>query len=106
MLSDHERAALREIQWQLFVDDPDFERSFHALDTQPATRQAAPAPERPPPGRYRWALTTVIVIAALLAVVLLLAGSLGGALAFTIVAGSMWLVRRLDDSTEQRGSDD
>jgi hypothetical protein len=108
VLSDHERETLREIQRQLFVDDPDFERSFRALDEQPRTRPAAPTPESPPapPGENRWIYTTVIVTAALLAFLLQLAGSLGGALAFTIIAGSMWLVRRLEHSARQRKRDD
>jgi hypothetical protein len=104
VLSDHERKTLREIQRQLFVDDPDFQRSFRALDAQPPTRPAAPTPE--PPGENRWIYTTVIVTAALLALLLMLAGSFGGALAFTIIAGSMWLVRRLDHSARQRKRDD
>jgi hypothetical protein len=108
VLSDHDRETLREIQRQLFVNDPDFERSFRALDAQPCTRPAASAPESPPApsGEYRWVYTTVIVIAGLLAVLLQLAGSFGGALAFTVIAGSMWLVRHLEHSARQRKRDD
>jgi Flp pilus assembly protein TadB len=103
VLSDHERKTLREIQRQLFVDDPDFQRSFRALDAQPPTRPAAPTPEPLPasPSANRWIYTTVIITAALLALLLMLAGSLGGALAFIIIAGSMWLVRRLEHSARQ-----
>lgn len=90
MLSDHERHALREIQRQLVIDDPDFERSFRALET--AT----------PPTPRRWVWTVVIVIAALLATIMLLAGSPGGALIVTLVAGSVWLIRHLRSSGGDR----
>ncbi|MGH3756253.1 DUF3040 domain-containing protein [Actinophytocola sp.] len=94
MLSDHERETLREIQRQLVVDDPDLERSFRALEK--------PTPTRTPPPQGRWAYTAGIAVAAVLAVVLLLAGSLGGALAFAVIAGSVSLARHLDHAARQR----
>ena len=95
MLDDHERETLREIQRRMFVDDPDFERSFRAL--------GAPArePVAVPPGPHRWAYAVVIGIAALLATVLLLAGSVGGALAFTVIAAAVWLARHLENAARK-----
>lgn len=84
MLSDREREALREIQRQVFVDDPDFERSFRALE----------APK--PPSPHRWAYRVVVVIAAFLTVAMVVAGSAGGALAFAVVAGAVWLAQHLE----------
>lgn len=90
MLNDHERETLRDIQRQLFVDDPDFERSFHALG------------EPPPRTHHRLVYTAGIVIAALLAMVGLLAGSPGGALAFTVIAGLVWWAQHHHDGASQR----
>ncbi len=80
MLNDRERKTLREIQHQLSVDDPDFERSFRAVAL-------------PPPGHRRLAYTAVIVLAALLGIVMLLAGSPGGALAFAAIVGLAWFAQ-------------
>lgn len=89
MLNDHERESLRDIQRQLFVEDPDFERSFRAL-------------EAPPPRKHRrWLYTAGIVVAALFATVSVLAGSVGGALAFTVVAGSLWFAEHHEEGSRQ-----
>jgi hypothetical protein len=91
VLNDHERKTLRDIQQQLSVDDPDFERSFQAFET-------------PAPQMYRRLIYAAgIVIAALLAVVGLLAGSAGGALLFAVIAGLVWLTQRLHDGTSTTG---
>ncbi|GAB1516143.1 DUF3040 domain-containing protein [Actinophytocola sp. KF-1] len=95
MLSDHERKTLREIQRQLVVDDPDFERTFRTL--------AAPAPG---PTLRWWTYTAVIVIAAVLATVSLLAGSVGGTLAFSVIAGAVWCARHLEKAATRRELDD
>jgi hypothetical protein len=94
LLSDYERKTLREIQRQLNIDDPEFERSFRALEES--------TPE--PPTRLRRVYTVVIVISALLGVVMGLAGSVGGALAFAIIAASAWFARRcLNGNGHRRG---
>lgn len=85
MLSDYERKTLREIQRQLLVEDPNFERSFRAIEA-PASRSH----------RER-AYTAGIVIAALLAVVGLLVGSPGGVLAFSLIAVSVWFAKHHRD---------
>lgn len=90
MLNDHERETLRDIQRQLFVDDPDLERSFRALE------------ESSPPTHRRLVYTAGIIIAALLAMVGLLAGSPGGALGFTVIAGLVWLALHHHDGASQR----
>ena len=82
MLSDGERETLREIERGLSADDPDFERSFRA------------DPASAPPAWRRSVYTLSIVVAAVLGTVLLLVGSLGGALAFTVAAGAVWLAMR------------
>ena len=90
MLSNHERKALREIQRQLVIDDPEFERSFRAA--------AVP----PPPDHRRLIYTIVIILAALLAVLMVLAGSPGGSLAFAAIAGLAWYARHRRAVTNQR----
>ena len=93
MLSDHERRTLREIQRHLIVDDPDFERSFRAWEAATS------------PARYRWVYTTLVVVTAVLVPVMVLAGSAGGALAFAVVAGTLWWTRHLDGATRHRETD-
>lgn len=100
MLSDHERKTLREIQRQMVVDDPDFERSFRTLAASP------PDPTAIPPAQLRWAYTVVTVIAIFLATVSLLAGSVGGTLAFSVIAGSVWFAQYLGKAATQRKLDD
>jgi hypothetical protein len=90
VLSDHERETLREIQRHLIVEDPDFEKPFRAFEVPP------------PPARYRWIHTTLVAVTAVLAPVMLLAGSLGGAIAFAIVAGTFWWIRHLEYGTGRR----
>ncbi|ONI92119.1 hypothetical protein ALI22I_05775 [Saccharothrix sp. ALI-22-I] len=96
MLSDHEQETLREIQRQLVVDDPDFERSFRALD----------APEPTPTAGRRWLYPMVIAIASLLAILMLLAGSPGSALGYGLVAGLVWLAQYFHDTAARREHDD
>ncbi|MBB4906052.1 DUF3040 domain-containing protein [Actinophytocola algeriensis] len=100
MLSDRERRTLREIHRQMVVDDPDFERSFRTLAAGP------PDPTAMPPAQLRWAYTGVIVIAILLATVSLLAGSVGGTLAFSVIAGAVWFAQRLEKAVTERTLDD
>lgn len=94
MLDDNEREALRDIQRRLFVDDPDLERSFRALDGPP------------PPGVHRWVRPTCAAVAALFAVVGVLAGSPGGALAFAFVAVAVWWAGSVRDHPEAHRPDD
>ncbi|WP_170191831.1 DUF3040 domain-containing protein [Saccharothrix syringae] len=90
MLSERDREALLDIERRLTADDPDFERSFRALD------EVAPA-RRPRPA------SVVAAAAAVLAVVVLAAGSPTGALAYAVIAGLVWLVRDLPDTPAQDG---
>ncbi len=109
MLSDHERETLREIQRQLVVEDPDFERSFHTLAEQPAGPAESSGPAGPtasPPAEVRWAYTVVIVVALLLAAVSLIAGSLGGMLAFGLVAGTVRFAQYLEKAATHGQFDD
>ena len=92
MLSDRERETLHEIQRHLIVEDPDFERSFRAFE--------APASS----AHHRWVYTTLVVVTAVLAPLLLLAGSPGGAVAFAIVAGTLWWTRHLEYGTARPGT--
>jgi hypothetical protein len=91
VLSENERETLREIQRHLIVEDPDFERTFRAFEAST------------PSARYRWVYTTLVVITAVLAPVMLLAGSPGGALAFAIVASTLWWTRHLETTSVDRG---
>lgn len=103
MLSDHERETLREIQRQLVVNDPDLQRSFRAFE------ESTPTQTPPPEGRWAyggWAYTAGIVVATVLAIVMLLTGSLGGALAFAIIAASVSVARHLNHAVRQRRLDE
>lgn len=86
MLSDHERKALREIQRQLLVEDPNFERSFRAIEA-PTSRS-----------HRELAYPAGIVIAALLAVVGLLVGSPGAVVAFSVIAVLVWFAKHRRNS--------
>lgn len=90
MISDHERKTLREIQRQLNIDDPELEQSFRALETTP---ESTPESALASATRLRRVHTVVIVISVFLGVVMALAGSVGGVLAFAIVAVSVGFAR-------------
>ncbi|GAA3463743.1 DUF3040 domain-containing protein [Saccharothrix longispora] len=89
MLSEREQDTLLEIQRRLTADDPDFERSFRALD------EVTPAvgPTRP---RIS---SVIIALAAGFAVLVLLAGSPVGALPYAAIAVLVRVVRDLPDTT-------
>lgn len=89
MLSDHERATLREIQRHLIVEDPDLDQSLRAF-TAPAS-----------PTRYRWIYTTLVILTAALVPVMLLIGSIGGTVAFAVIAGTLWWTRYLQYGTKE-----
>jgi hypothetical protein len=95
MLSNNERERLHELERQLIVDDPDFERSFHEL--------GAASPE--PPALRRLGYTAVIVVATFLALLMLVAGSPGGAFVFGLVAGSVWLAQYFHDAANRKPED-
>ena len=96
MLSEREQDSLLEIQRRLIADDPDLARSFQALDTVPPARPAGPPR----------ASSVIIAVAAGLAAVMLTAGSPAGALAYAVIAGLVWLVRDLPDTTAQGNHDE
>ncbi|GGP79560.1 DUF3040 domain-containing protein [Saccharothrix coeruleofusca] len=92
MLSEREQEALHEIQRGLIDDDPEFERSFRALDA------AGPAPRT----GHRSLGAAIITIAALLAFLLLLTGEPSGALAFGVIAGAVWVAQRFPAAPARR----
>lgn len=79
MLSNHERRTLREVERDCLAEDPDFVRPFQADEHRPG---------------YRSTATLAMVVAASIGSILLIAGSVVGALAFTVSAGLIWLLRR------------
>ncbi|WP_306748187.1 DUF3040 domain-containing protein [Saccharothrix yanglingensis] len=89
VLSEREQDTLLETQRRLTAGDPDFGRSFRALD------EAAPAAR---PTRPRIS-SVIVVLAAGVAVLVLLAGSPVGALPYAVIAALVWLVRDLPDTT-------
>ncbi|MEV4078281.1 DUF3040 domain-containing protein [Nonomuraea fuscirosea] len=85
MLDDYEREALREIQHQLLVEDPDFAKSF-GTDAQRLHRAATP-------DLSRRAYTVMLVFSSAFAVILLLAGSPVLAVLFAALTGWVWYAR-------------
>ncbi|MEU8398327.1 DUF3040 domain-containing protein [Nonomuraea sp. NPDC048892] len=85
MLDDYEREALREIQRQLLVEDPDFAKSF-STDAQRLHRAATP-------DLSRQAYTVMRVFSSAFVVILLLAGSPFLALLFAALTMWIWYAR-------------
>jgi Protein of unknown function (DUF3040) len=83
VLSDRERETLREVERRLLQEDPAFARSFEAR----AKRLPRPAGG---PG-----IKIFLIAGLLLSALVLVAGSLGGALAFATATGLIWLVWRI-----------
>ncbi len=94
MLSDHERAALIELERGLVAQDPNFARSFDSRSFRGSGRL-------PPHGPGR-ACLVAFVLAALLSVFMLVAGSSFSALAFAAVAGVAWVAWGRGDGTRPR----
>jgi hypothetical protein len=87
VLSDHERKTLQELERQFMADDPEFPRRFDAR-AQRLDRK-----------HLGGAATIAIVGAVLLVALMLVAGSLGGALAFATATGLIWLAWRHSSDT-------
>jgi hypothetical protein len=96
VLSEREEDTLLEIERRLIADDPDLERSFQALGA------VAPAPR----GGCPRVSSVIIAVAAVLAAGMLMAGSPAGAVAYTVIAGLVWGVRDLPDTTDQENRDE
>lgn len=94
VLGEREQDTLLEMERRLAADDPDFERSFKALD--------AVAPARPA-GRPRVS-SVVIALALGLAACMLSVGAPTGALPYAVIAVLVWVSRDLPgtDAREKR----
>lgn len=93
MLSDHERATLREIQRQVLAEDPRFVQIFDAR-----AQRLSRAP-RESLDEYRWLYTVLMWIATAMSVLWVVAGSLGGALLIAVLALTLFLARRRHGTT-------
>lgn len=82
MLSDRERETLREVERQLLHEDPEFARCFETR------AQLLPHPIA------GLGIKIFVIAGLLLSALVLVAGSLGGALAFAVATGLIWLVWR------------
>jgi hypothetical protein len=82
VLSDRERETLREVERRLLHEDPAFARSFEAR------AQLLPHPAG------GLGIKIFLIAGLLLSALVLVAGSLGGALAFATGTGLIWLVWR------------
>jgi hypothetical protein len=92
VLSDREREALREVERRLLIEDPEFARSFKAR----AQRLPHPA------GGF--GIKIFLIAGLLTSALVLVAGSIGGAVAFATATGLIWLTWRWAGETDQRPS--
>lgn len=91
MLSDRERTTLHEIQYGLALEDPEFARSFHAVE-QPGRGQC-----------FRWwAYSSAIVFTVLMSGVMLVAGLPAGMLLFAAATWGLQIARRADPAAVRR----
>lgn len=80
MLSDREREVLREVERRILTEDPEFARRFDARAQRLAHRAGGPG------------IKIFVLAGLLLSALVLVAGSLGGAVAFAVATGLIWLV--------------
>jgi hypothetical protein len=92
--SDHERETLLGIERRLLSDDPEFAQSFdaRARDLYSASRDGVGA-------------KIFLVAGLLISALMLVVGSLGGAVAFTVGTGLIWLVWRFEAGSHQQPQD-
>jgi hypothetical protein len=92
VLSDRDREALREVERRLLLEDPEFARSFTAR------ARRLPHPIGPLGGKV------FLIVGLLLSALVLDAGSLGGAAAFAVATGLIWLAWRRTGGAGQHPS--
>lgn len=92
MLNDRERDTLREVERRLLDEDPEFARAFNAR----AQRLPHPA--------SRLGIKIFLIAGLLLSALVLVAGSLGGAVAFAAATGLVWLAWRWAGGIDQQPS--
>ena len=80
MLSDHERAMLREVEQQFLTEDPEFTRSFDRCARRLCRRRV-----------HGGSVKIASVAAVLLGGLMLVAGSPEGSLGFAVTIGLIWL---------------
>lgn len=93
MLDDYERDALREVEWQLAIDDPDFVQNFDRYQERMADRS-----------RQRRGARIALAITLVLCTLLLLAGSPAGALAVAMTSAMVWLTWRYSGLLDPQSS--
>jgi hypothetical protein len=92
--SDHERETLLGIERRLLSEDPEFAQSFDAR-----ARHLHNA------SRYGVGTKIFLVAGLLISALILVVGSLGGAVAFTLGTGLIWLVWRFEAGSHQQPQD-
>jgi hypothetical protein len=91
VLSDRERKTLREVERRLLIEDPEFARSFAAR------AQRLPGPAGP------LGIKIFLIAGLLVSAFVLVAGSLGGAVAFATATGLIWLTWRWAGEADPNG---
>ena len=94
MPSDHERETLLGIERRLLSEDPRFAQSFDAR-----ARHLHNTP------RYGVGVKIFLVAGLLISALMLVIGSLGGAVAFTLGTGLIWLAWRFEAGSHQQAPD-
>jgi hypothetical protein len=92
VLSDRERDTLREVERLLLNQDPEFARSFKARA------------QRLPHPTSRLGIKIFLIAGLMLSALVLVAGSLGGAVAFAVATGLIWLAWRRTGGIDQQPS--
>jgi Flp pilus assembly protein TadB len=93
VLDDYERNALREVEWQLSIDDPDFVQNFDRHQERMAGRS-----------RRRRGARIALAITLVLCTFLLLVGWPGGALAVAVATAMVWLTWRYSGLLDPQSS--
>jgi ABC-type dipeptide/oligopeptide/nickel transport system permease subunit len=93
VLDDYERNALREVEWQLSIEDPCFVRNFD-LDQEGRSDRS----------RHRSGARIALAITLVLCTLLLLVASPAGALAAAGTAALVWLVWRYSSHLDPQSS--
>jgi hypothetical protein len=92
VLSDREREVLREVERQILHEDPEFARSFDARAQRLRHRAGG------------LGIKIFVLAGLLLSALVLVAGSLGGAVAFAIGTGLVWLAWRWAGELNQQST--
>jgi hypothetical protein len=92
VLSDRERETLREVERRLLIEDPAFARTFTARA------------QRLPHPTTGLGIKIFLITGLLLSALVLVAGSIGGAVAFAAATGLIWVTWRWAGEPDQRPS--